>query len=31
MIPLGVPAAPGRPPTRKELPDIVFHEAFGAK
>jgi nitroreductase len=31
MIPLGVPAAEGRPPTRKELSDIVYKDTFGAK
>ena len=31
MVPLGVPAAPGRPPTRKELADIVFTNEFGKK
>ena len=31
MVPLGVPAAPGRPTIRKELSDIVFLDKFGAK
>jgi len=31
MVPLGVPAAPGRPTTRKELSDIVFTNQFGKK
>ena len=29
MIPLGVPAAEGRPSTRKELSDIVGYDKFG--
>lgn len=31
MVPLGVPAAPGRPTTRKELADITFQDEFGKK
>ena len=31
MIPLGVPAAEGRPATRKELADTVFTDEFGKK
>lgn len=31
MVPLGVPGAPGRPSTRKELSEIAFHNQFGAK
>lgn len=30
MIPLGFPAAPGRPTTRKELAEIVTYDKFGA-
>lgn len=31
MIPLGVPAAEGRPTTRKELAEIVSYDQFGKK
>lgn len=31
MIPLGIPAAEGRPSTRKELSDIIFTNEFGKK
>jgi len=31
MIPLGFPAEPGRPTTRKELSEIVYYDKFGAK
>ena len=31
MIPLGIPAAEGRPTTRKELSEIVYKDTFGAK
>lgn len=31
LVPLGYPAAEGRPPTRKELAEIVFTNTFGAK
>ena len=30
LVPLGHPAAEGRPPTRKELAEIVSNDAFGA-
>lgn len=30
LVPLGVPAAPGRPTTRKELSEIVSYDKFGA-
>ncbi len=29
LIPLGYPAELGRPPTRKELSEIVFYNIFG--
>ena len=29
MTPLGIPAAEGRPPQRKELAEIVFYESWG--
>ncbi len=31
LLPLGYPAQPGRTPTRKELPEIVFYNHFGAR
>ncbi len=31
LVPLGYPAQPGRPPTRKELSEIVFYNEFGAR
>jgi nitroreductase len=31
LVPLGYPAQPGRPPTRKELSEIVFNNTFGSK
>jgi nitroreductase len=31
LVPLGYPAQPGRPPTRKELSEIVFYNEFGRR
>ena len=31
LVPVGIPAEPGRPPTRKELSEIVFYDRFGGK
>ena len=30
LVPLGYPAQPGRPPSRKELGEITFYNKFGA-
>jgi len=30
LLPVGIPAAPGRPTTRKELSEFVYKDSYGA-